>query len=75
MDKKCKHQNGTLTEYMVATHAREVSNGTMDEIGYNDIGNITGYEYYCRDCKRRFRFTASVTIKQKWLKKIHDQLS
>ncbi len=72
---RCKHLNGNLIEIMVATHERNVDNGNMEEIGYNNVGEITGYKYVCGDCGKSFRFSWGGAIKQKWLKKIFEQLS
>lgn len=71
----CKHLNGTLYEKMIATHEREVQSGILDEVGYNNMGEITGYTYRCHDCKKYFHYSSYSDIKQKWLKKIHEQLT
>ena len=75
MKKRCKHQNGLLQEQMLAVHERDVFDGILDGIGYNNTGEITGYVYRCADCGKLFSFSWSGAIKQKWLKKIFDQLS
>ncbi len=71
---RCKHLNGVLSEIMVAYHERTVENGLMEDIGYNNVGEITGYEYKCLDCGKAFMFSYSGAIRQKWLKEIFEQL-
>ena len=72
MSKRCKHQNGELIEHMTATHAREVTDGNLEPIGFNEIDDVTGYEYHCFDCDKYFKFVSRP--RQHWLRDIHDQL-
>ncbi len=74
MKNRCKHQNGYLEEYATIANNKRVTNGKLDEIGMNTIGNISGYLYYCFDCKKTWRFKSGVDRIPKWLKKIMDQL-
>ena len=71
---RCKHKNGALVEVMEATHSRKVRNGTLDNFGYNEIENITHYEYTCDDCGKMWKYFASPK-KLSWLRKIHEQLA
>jgi hypothetical protein len=71
---KCKHLNGELYELMQAAHIRDVENGGLAEIGYNEMGDITGYEYHCKDCDKRFKYPSGLDKLPKWLRKIHEQL-
>lgn len=70
---KCKHLNGQFNELMDAVHTRYVENGKIDSIGYNDVGNITGYEFRCYDCKKDFRWLSSL-LAPKWAQKYFDAL-
>jgi uncharacterized protein CbrC (UPF0167 family) len=69
----CKHLNGTLSEFMEASHERILSNGILDKEGINEMGNITAYEFMCLDCGRYWRYITKPN--QKWLLKIHNQLT
>lgn len=64
--KKCNHLNGTLFEYMTASHSRQVNNGVMETIGINEIGNIDSYAFYCDDCKRWFKY--NYRKPQEWIR-------
>ena len=74
-NKRCLHQRGLFTELSAAIHERAVIGGTMAETGHNDIGEITGYEYFCLDCNRAWKVDSISSFKPKWLKKIADQLA
>ena len=52
----CKHRNGLLHEWMLATHERVVEDGEMEDEGANEMGLITHYTYRCRDCGKKYRF-------------------
>ena len=69
---RCKHQNGLLSEFVDTAHLREVVDGRVEEVGYNDIGNISGYLYTCYDCGREWKFVAHPRLE--WLRKIYRQL-
>lgn len=70
---RCKHLNGDFVEVMTATHMRTVSNGEADKVGYNDMGNITHYEFHCSDCETNFRFSCREKA-PKWMHKYFDAL-
>ena len=70
--KRCKHQNGELFEWVEAYHTRDVIDGEVTQDGVNDLGNIQGYTYCCRDCGKAFSYQPPP--RQKWLQKIHGQL-
>lgn len=73
MKVRCKHQNGTLFEWVEAAHTRLVRDGTMEEDGYNELGNITSYEYQCDECGRHWKYPAT-PARPVWLRRIHEQL-
>lgn len=68
----CKHRNGELIEVMDATHSRELSNGELDAIGYNEVEDIRFYLFRCFDCHREWRFYPNTRLR--WLRAIYDQL-
>ncbi len=68
---KCKHDNGELIEVMTATHSRIVLNGVCETIGYNEIGNITGYQFHCIDCKKWFKWSCGPKA-PKWAQRYFD---
>lgn len=71
--KRCKHHTGTVIEVMLGTHARSVENGIMEGIGYNNVGNITHYEYRCFDCGKWFVFRTWGKY-PKWFQKFYNEL-
>lgn len=72
MAKVCKHRNGELIEFMTATHSRDFRDGILDPVGYNEIGNVDGYEFHCLDCDRWFKFRFKKS--PKWFREIYRQL-
>lgn len=68
----CKHKNGSLIEVMDATHERQFTDGELDKVGYNDVGNIQHYVFTCSDCRKHWKFQPNTKIK--WLRKIYEQL-
>lgn len=72
--KRCHHQNGELIELIEAAHVRDVVQNKLSQVGTNEIGNICGYEYHCRDCGKYFKYQNYNSIKLAWLRKIHEQL-
>lgn len=70
---KCKHGNGQFTEFMRAEHIRFVNNGEIEKKGVNEIGNITGYQFHCYDCRMRFNWGSSLTA-PKWAQKYFEGL-
>ncbi len=71
---RCKHQNGDFAEIMYATHVREVVDGKMEPIGFNEIQEITGYTCHCTDCDRWWTMPTT-HHRLKWLDKIGAQLA
>lgn len=70
----CKHLKGELLEFVDAAHLYDVKGGKLIQICHQEVGNIRHYEYHCSDCNRVFRYQSGLSIRQKWLKKIHEQL-
>ena len=70
---KCKHLNGDLIEVSDATHTRDVVNGAVAPDGYNNIQNITGYVFVCRDCGKRYEYRWRKS--PKWLQRYVDALT
>ncbi len=68
---KCKHQTGEFIEVMSATHCRQVENGNVDTIGYNEIGDISHYLFRCYDCKKVFKFGPDTKIF--WQRDMYDE--
>jgi hypothetical protein len=66
--KRCKHLNGILDEHLDATHTRDIENGVVDKIGYNEPGNLTHYEFTCSDCNKTFKWKSFFNC-PKWAKK------
>lgn len=60
---------------MDATHERLVENGVAENVGYNNMGNIKHYEYFCKGCERSFRFATlnpDITRLPKWFRAIAE---
>jgi len=68
----CKHKNGYLVESVDAWTSFDVTDGIVDEIGSNELGNISGYLYHCNDCGREWKWKARPHLK--WLQRIYEQL-
>jgi hypothetical protein len=69
---KCKHQNGELLEILQAAHSYELKAGTLDNNSYMGIGDILGYEFFCVDCAKTWKF--KYAPRPKWLKAVFNQL-
>lgn len=70
---RCKHLNGLWHEWSRIVHTRTVEQGVLSPEGTNEIGNIAGYIYECKDCGGRWEYPSSVG-QPKWLQRIHEQL-
>ena len=68
----CKHLNGYLVENVDAWTNFCVVDGKVEEIGDNEIGNISGYLYHCNDCGREWKWKAFPRLR--WQQKIAEQL-
>lgn len=72
---KCKHQDGNLSEVMLAFHTRRVDGGVVEGDGINDIGSIRYYRYTCAWCGKAWQFQTlnpDTTKMPKWFAKIAE---
>ncbi len=68
---RCKHKNGYLSEFVDTWTSFDVIDGIVEEIGSNEIGNITGYLYHCDDCGEEWKW---VVPRLKWQQRMDEQL-
>ena len=69
---KCKHINGSLSEFAIIENYKLVKRGQLSETGDNNVGNILGYVFECFECGKVFKYSGRP--KQKWLNNIHNQI-
>lgn len=68
---RCKHLNGEMIEVVHCSHIREIRDGKVAPIGYNEDGEIESYFFHCSDCGKKFKLQRS---SPKWLKKYHRKI-
>jgi hypothetical protein len=71
---RCKHQNGELVEISVATETFSLRRGKLSSDGICELEDIIRYEYTCLECKKVWKYSAGLSLRLKWLHRIHNQL-
>lgn len=72
----CSHsKNFTIDEISFASHQRVAHDGKCDDLkdgkpfGFNEMLEISHYNFECLDCRKRLRFSALTAEKPAYLKR------